>query len=118
LLDVQVSLLPVMAAHQGTYHCYLQAWLQASQLHEQVVRPLLRGMQECTDGCHERDVSMETVQELQAAVGRVFDAHVSAETKLPVTLVGSELRTKVWAPAQLPGCQVNCVARAEPLINP
>jgi hypothetical protein len=93
-----------MAAHQGTYHCYLQSWLQASQLHEHVVRPLLRDKQEWTAaGCHERPVSMETVQELQAAVGKAFGAHVSAKTKLPVTLVGSELSSILWAPAQLPG---------------
>lgn len=102
--NVQVSLLPVMAAHQGTYHCYLQAWLQASELHEQVVLPLLRGRQECTGvACHER-APMETDQELQAVIGRVFNAHVSKESKLqsPLALVRSQLSTKVWAPDSCP----------------
>jgi hypothetical protein len=39
---VQLSLLPVMAASSGTYHCYLVSWCVAARLAEQVFEPLLR----------------------------------------------------------------------------
>lgn len=68
----QVSLLPVMAAHQGTYHCYLSAFKQAGHLYEEAVKPLLD---------HQQNQEAEQLPasrhvELRALVWAVFSAHL------------------------------------------
>lgn len=63
VLALQLSLLPVMAASNGTYHCYLISWCIAARLAEQVFEPLLQqtsGASSTTDGS-------QRVAELQLA---------------------------------------------------
>jgi hypothetical protein len=90
---VQVSLLPVLAAHQGTYHCYLLAWVQAAQVYEQVLQPLLQ--MQAKDGtqvvpCH------KSPAELQAAARAVFTAHVDSQTLLTGDVTPGEVRAALW----------------------
>jgi hypothetical protein len=90
---LQVSLLPVLAAHQGTYHCYLLAWVQAVQVYEQVLQLLLQMQaQDGTQGvsCHRSSA------ELQAAARAVFTAHVDAQTPLTGDMSPAQLVAALW----------------------
>jgi hypothetical protein len=62
----EVSLLPVMAAHQGTYHCYLSAFKQAEQLYQEAVKPLLEA----------DDLPTARQEELRALIWTAFSAHL------------------------------------------
>lgn len=64
----QVSLLPVMAVHQGTYHCYLSAFKQAEHLCEEAVKPLLDQ--------HQEQLPAVRHEKLRALVWAVFSAHL------------------------------------------
>ncbi|WIA35496.1 hypothetical protein OEZ86_003925 [Tetradesmus obliquus] len=67
----ELSLLPVMAASNGTYHCYLISWCIAARLAEQVFEPLLQqtsGASSTTDGS-------QRVAELQLAAATVMGMH-------------------------------------------
>lgn len=91
---LQVSLMPVMAAHQGTYHCYLTAWLQAAQLYQHVLQPLLEA-----DATPPTDNVWE---ELQAEAMAVFGAHVGVsnthQTLPPADIPHSQLKSWLWLP--------------------
>jgi hypothetical protein len=67
---VQLSLLPVMAASSGTYHCYLISWCVAARLAEQVFEPML----EQTSGSASRD-GADGLAELQLAAACVMGMH-------------------------------------------
>jgi hypothetical protein len=68
----QMSLLPVMAASSGTYHCYLISWCIAARLAEQLFEPLLRH----TSGAasHLPD-DAHTLEDLQLAAASVMGIH-------------------------------------------
>jgi hypothetical protein len=67
---VQLSLLPVMAASSGTYHCYLISWCVAARLAEQVFEPLLKQ----TSGSASRD-GADGLAELQLAAAYAMGMH-------------------------------------------
>lgn len=94
VIYVQVSLLPVLAAHQGTYHCYLLAWVQAAQLYEQVLQPLLQ--MQAQDRVHGQGVPRHRRSaELQAA-RTVFTAHVDIQNPLTGDMSPGELVAALW----------------------
>lgn len=76
---LQVSLLPVLAAHQGTYHCYLSAWSSAFELFERVVKPLLLPDDYDQAAAAAEGAEEQGQDELQAAVWAVFAADVSSQ---------------------------------------
>lgn len=70
-----------MAAHQGTYHCYLTAWTRAAHLFENVVQPLLHLQRAAVaDGREEADQGR--LLQLQKAVWGVFTASVGADEEV------------------------------------
>jgi hypothetical protein len=68
---VQLSLLPVMAASSGTYHCYLISWCIAARLAEQVFEPLLQQ----TSGSAIDSNGADGLAGLQVAAARVMGMH-------------------------------------------
>jgi hypothetical protein len=73
---MQLSLLPVMAASSGTYHCYLISWCIAARLAERVFEPLLQQTTtsaSSTDGAHgsaELQLAAATVMGMHAGLSR------------------------------------------------
>jgi hypothetical protein len=97
-LLAQVSLLPVLAAHQGTYHCYLSAWSSAIELYELVARPLLDAQAEGL--AHHWPARRH---ELQAEAWGAFAAHVGSQKASSAV---SSRRDSLLAASLWPGSRV------------
>lgn len=65
---LQVALMPVMAAHSGTYHCYLTGWIIAARLAEKVFEPLLQVEGAAASNGHSVSTHPSTTEALPAAV--------------------------------------------------
>ncbi|KAF6250594.1 hypothetical protein COO60DRAFT_795943 [Scenedesmus sp. NREL 46B-D3] len=79
----ELSLLPVMAASSGTYHCYLISWCVAARLAERVFEPLLRQ----TSDCLSTSDGMDGSAGLQLAAANVMAMHAGMSLQELVQLL-------------------------------
>lgn len=99
LLLTQLSLLPVMAAQQGTYHCYLIAWALAAYACQAILDPLLRLQSGDNLGSCPTDHTERLQQQLYAVMA-VHPATAENVWQQLVAIDGAgDIGSWIWRPA-------------------